>query len=65
MELISHVDDRLGHDLRYGIDPKKIQSELHWEPQVMFEDGIETTIQWYLDNKWWWERILSGEYMEK
>ena len=65
IELISHVDDRLGHDLRYGIDPKKIQSELHWEPQVMFEEGIETTIQWYLDNKWWWERILSGEYMGK
>lgn len=65
IELISHVDDRLGHDLRYGIDPKKIQSELHWEPQVMFEEGIESTIQWYLDNKWWWERILSGEYMGK
>lgn len=65
IELISHVGDRLGHDLRYGIDPKKIQSELHWEPQVMFEEGIETTIQWYLDNKWWWERILSGEYMGK
>lgn len=65
IELISYVDDRLGHDLRYGIDPKKIQSELHWEPQVMFEEGIETTIQWYLDNKWWWERILSGEYMGK
>ena len=60
--LITHVADRKGHDMRYAIDPAKIHSELAWLPETMFKDGIQKTIQWYLDNKPWWERIISGEY---
>lgn len=60
--LITHVADRKGHDMRYAIDPAKIHSELGWLPETMFKDGIQKTIQWYLDNKPWWERIISGEY---
>ena len=60
--LITHVADRKGHDRRYAIDPTKIHDELGWEPETMFKDGIKKTIQWYLDNKDWWEDIVSGEY---
>lgn len=60
--LITHVEDRKGHDMRYAIDPAKIHAELGWLPETMFKDGIRKTIQWYLDNKDWWQRIISGEY---
>lgn len=61
-ELIEYVKDRLGHDRRYAIDSSKIQSELGWSPKFDFENAIENTIDWYLENKNWWERIISGEY---
>ena len=60
--LITYVTDRPGHDMRYAIDPTKIHNELGWLPETKFEDGIEETIEWYLNNKEWWENILSGEY---
>ena len=60
--LITHVTDRKGHDMRYAIDPSFIHSELGWLPETKFADGIRKTIQWYLDNKLWWEEIVSGEY---
>jgi dTDP-glucose 4,6-dehydratase len=60
--LITHVTDRKGHDMRYAIDPTKIRGELGWLPETTFEDGIKKTIQWYLDNREWWETIISGEY---
>lgn len=60
--LIQYVTDRKGHDLRYAIDPTKIESELNWKPKYNFDTGIKQTIQWYLDNKEWWQNILSGEY---
>ena len=62
--LITYVTDRKGHDLRYAIDPTKIHEELGWLPETKFEDGIKKTIQWYLDNKGWWEEIISGEYTQ-
>lgn len=61
-DLIVHVTDRKGHDMRYAIDPAKIHAELGWLPETRFADGIQKTIKWYLDNKEWWERIVSGEY---
>ena len=60
--LITFVADRKGHDLRYAIDPSKIHGELGWLPKTKFADGIQRTIRWYLDNRPWWERIISGEY---
>ena len=60
--LITYVEDRKGHDMRYAIDPTKIHSELGWLPETKFADGIKKTIQWYLDNKDWWENIISGDY---
>ena len=60
--LITYVTDRKGHDMRYAIDPTKIHNELGWLPETMFADGIKKTIQWYLDNREWWETIISGEY---
>ena len=60
--LITYVADRKGHDMRYAIDPTKIHSELGWLPETKFADGIKKTIQWYLDNREWWETIISGEY---
>ena len=60
--LIKYVTDRPGHDMRYAIDPTKIETELGWKPQYNFDTGIQQTIQWYLDNEDWWKRILSGEY---
>jgi hypothetical protein len=53
-----------GHDLRYAIDPTKIHSELGWLPETKFADGIKLTVKWYLENKEWWEKIISGEYRE-
>ena len=61
-DLITYVADRKGHDLRYAIDPTKITNELGWTPETKFEDGIEKTIKWYLENKEWWQEIVSGEY---
>lgn len=60
--LIRYVTDRPGHDMRYAIDPTKIHNELGWLPETRFEDGIKKTIKWYLDNKPWWENIVSGDY---
>ena len=60
--LITYVADRKGHDMRYAIDPTKISRELGWLPETKFEDGIKKTIRWYLENKEWWEAIISGEY---
>ena len=60
--LINYVTDRLGHDLRYGIDPTKITNELGWRPTVFFEDGLSQTIRWYKENRAWWENILDGSY---
>ena len=62
--LIVHVEDRKGHDLRYAIDPTKISRELGWLPETKFEDGLKKTIRWYLDNRSWWESIISGEYQD-
>ena len=60
--LITHVTDRKGHDMRYAIDPAKIHRELGWLPETKFADGIVKTVRWYLDNRSWWEEIVSGEY---
>lgn len=60
--LITYVADRKGHDMRYAIDPTKIHAQLGWLPTTMFDEGIEKTVQWYLDNHQWWEHILAGEY---
>ncbi len=60
--LIKYVTDRPGHDMRYAIDPTKLETELGWKPKYNFDTGIEMTIQWYLNNKEWWQNILSGEY---
>lgn len=60
--LITYVNDRKGHDLRYAINPEKIHRELGWLPETSFSGGIEKTISWYLDNKNWWQRIVDGEY---
>lgn len=63
-DLITHVTDRLGHDRRYAIDPSKIHNELGWLPETPFEEGIKITIQWYLDNRKWWENIIKGDYQD-
>lgn len=62
-DLITFVKDRQGHDLRYGINPEKIQKELGWTPKTSFEYGLERTIKWYLKNQEWWKDIASGEYI--
>ena len=62
-DLIKYVDDRLGHDRRYAIDPSKIQKELGWEPKYDFYSGMIETINWYMDNKEWWRNIKSGSYL--
>lgn len=62
--LITFVKDRLGHDRRYAIDATKIRQELDWSPSYTFEDGIEETVQWYLNNRQWWKRVMTGEYLE-
>lgn len=61
--LITYVKDRAGHDLRYAIDSAKIQNELGWKPSVTFEEGLELTVDWYLNNQEWLDRITSGDYM--
>ena len=61
-DLITYVADRKGHDMRYAIDPTKIHEELGWLPETKFKDGIDLTIKWYLENRDWWETIISGEY---
>jgi len=63
-KLITHVEDRPGHDLRYAIDANKISKELGWKPSVTFEQGLEKTIDWFLANKGWLENVTSGEYQE-
>ena len=63
-DLITFVTDRAGHDMRYAIDPTKIHHDLGWLPQTKFEDGIQKTIDWYLNNREWWENIISGEYQQ-
>jgi len=61
-QLITYVKDRAGHDLRYAIDASKLKDELGWIPSLQFEEGLEKTVDWYLDNKKWMERITSGDY---
>ncbi len=62
LDLITYVTDRAGHDLRYAIDSTKLQRDLGWEPSLQFEEGIEKTVRWYLDNQPWMDRITSGAY---
>lgn len=62
MDLITYVTDRAGHDLRYAIDSTKLQKELGWEPSLQFEEGIEKTVKWYLDNQEWLDNVTSGDY---
>ena len=62
--LIQYVTDRKGHDRRYAIDPTKIHDELGWLPETKFADGIQKTIQWYLQHEDWWQPIISGEYQQ-
>ena len=61
-DLITYVADRPGHDLRYAIDPSKLMGELGWKPEETFETGIRKTVQWYLDNEWWWKPIHEKRY---
>ena len=61
MDLITYVTDRLGHDMRYAIDSSKLQKELGWEPSLQFEEGIEKTVRWYLDNEAWMDNVTSGD----
>ena len=60
--LITYVQDRPGHDLRYAIDASKIERELGWRPRQTFESGLRETVRWYLENRTWWERVRSGAY---
>ncbi|MEE0911989.1 MAG: GDP-mannose 4,6-dehydratase, partial [Paludibacteraceae bacterium] len=62
LDLITYVTDRAGHDMRYAIDSTKLQKELGWEPSLQFEEGIEKTVRWYLDNQQWMDNITSGDY---
>ena len=62
LSLISYVTDRPGHDLRYAIDSTKLKEELGWEPSLQFEEGIERTVRWYLDNEEWMKQVTSGDY---
>ena len=64
LELITFVTDRLGHDARYAIDSTKLQQELGWEPSLQFEEGIEKTVRWYLDNQDWMDNVTSGDYQK-
>lgn len=63
-DLITYVTDRPGHDRRYAIDPAKIHAELGWEPLTLFDEGIKKTVKWYLENREWWEHIISGDYQQ-
>lgn len=62
LDLITYVTDKLGHDARYAIDSTKLQRELGWVPSLQFEEGIEKTVRWYLENEAWMDNITSGEY---
>ena len=62
--LMKYVEDRLGHDRRYAVDYSKIQSELGWKPEVDFDSGLKQTVDWYVNNRSWWQAIKSGEYMK-
>ncbi len=62
--LITYVTDRPGHDARYAIDSTKLQKELGWEPSLQFEEGIEKTVRWYLDNQEWLDNVTSGDYQK-
>ena len=64
MDLITYVTDRAGHDLRYAIDSTKLQKELGWEPSLQFEEGIEKTVKWYLENQDWMDNVTSGDYLK-
>ena len=64
MDLITHVTDRKGHDMRYAIDSSKLKRELGWEPSLQFEEGIEKTVRWYLDNQEWMDNVTSGDYQK-
>ena len=64
LNLITHVTDRKGHDMRYAIDSRKLQKELGWEPSLQFEEGIEKTVRWYLDNQEWMDNVTSGDYQK-
>ena len=63
-DLITFVKDRAGHDMRYAIDSSKLQKELGWEPSLQFEEGIEKTVRWYLDNQQWMDNVTSGDYQK-
>ena len=63
-KLITYVKDRAGHDLRYAIDSTKLKNELGWEPSLQFEEGIEKTVKWYLENKEWMDNVISCDYLE-
>ena len=64
LDLITYVTDRKGHDMRYAIDSRKLQQELGWEPSLQFEEGIEKTVRWYLNNQEWMDNVTSGEYQK-
>ena len=64
LDLITHVTDRKGHDMRYAIDSRKLQRELGWEPSLQFEEGIEKTVRWYLDHQAWMDNVTSGDYQK-
>lgn len=64
MTLITYVTDRKGHDMRNAIDSRKLQKELGWEPSLQFEEGIEETVKWYLDNQEWMDNVTSGDYQK-
>ena len=62
--LITYVADRAGHDLRYAIDSSRLQRELGWSPSIRFEEGLEKTVEWYLDNQEWLAQVTSGAYLD-
>ena len=64
LDLITFVTDRKGHDMRYAIDSRKLQKELGWEPSLQFEEGIELTVRWYLENQEWLDNVTSGDYLK-
>ena len=64
MDLITYVTDRKGHDMRYAIDSRKLQKKPGWEPSLQFEEGIEETVKWYLENQEWIDHVTSGEYQK-
>ena len=64
MDFITYVTDRKGHDMRYASDSRKLQKELGWEPSLQFEEGIEETVKWYLENQEWMDNVTSGDYQK-